>query len=290
MKRGLIFLFIAALLIPMCASAETLPAAVNAIRDRGELRIGTKDDVPGFGERDDATGNYRGLDIELSYLMARAIWPEEDPEAVKAKVVFTPVTAKTRGVLLDEGSLDMVIATYTIKPDRLLNYGFSKPYYVDSIGLMVKADSGIAGFSDLDGKTVGVAQGATTKDVLTAAAEAAGIALNFEELSDYPLLKSALLEGKVDCFSVDKSILGGYLDDQTLILPDSFEEGAQPYGVALRKSDAELLAFVDGVIEKARQDGAIDQIVSEHPVLAPINWDQVDRHAETIWAEYELLK
>ena len=71
----------------------------------------------------------------------------------------------------------MVIATFTIKPDRILQYDFSKPYFVDAIGLLVKKDSGIASFADLAGKTIGVAQSATTKDALQAAADTAGTRL-----------------------------------------------------------------------------------------------------------------
>ena len=233
MKR--LFALITALVLlamPVFSMAE---GEVQAIIDRGTLNVGVKEDVPGFGLKDPATGEYTGLDIELAYTIAKALWPDKDDAAIRDAVKFQPVTAKTRGPLVDNGEVDMVVATYTIKADRLLNYEFSKPYYVDGIGLMVKKDAGINSFADLDGMLIGVAQGSTTQDALTLAAQEIGITLDFDPMQDYPLLKQALMGDQIDCFSVDKAILGGYLDDAVVILPDTFD--AQPYGVAIKKGN-----------------------------------------------------
>lgn len=50
---------------------------------------------------------------------------------------------------------------------------------------------------------------------------------------DYPSIKAALDAKRVDAFSVDKSILLGYVDDKSEILPDSFEP--QSYGIVTKK-------------------------------------------------------
>lgn len=271
--------------LPLCSFAE---GEVQAIIDRGVLNVGVKEDVPGFGLKNAETNEYTGLDIELAYTVAKALWPDKDDAAIVESVKFQPVTAKTRGPLLDNGEVDMVIATYTVKADRLLNYEFSKPYYVDGIGLMVKKADGFTGFADLDGMVIGVAQGATTKDALTAAATEIGISVEFDEMQDYPLLKTALMTGQIDCFSVDKAILGGYLDDAVEILPDTFD--AQPYSVAIKKGNTELLDFVDTVVAAAREDGTIDAIVAKYVELSTIDWANLDSMAEAIWAEYETLK
>ena len=47
------------------------------------------------------------------------------------KVSFTAVTAKTRGQLLDTGDIDMVLATFTITPERKNIWNFSSAYYTD---------------------------------------------------------------------------------------------------------------------------------------------------------------
>lgn len=173
----------------------------------------------------------------------------------------------------------MVIATFTIKPDRILQYEFSKPYFVDAIGLLVKKDSGIAGFADLNGKTVGVAQSATTRAALEAAAAEKGYTLSFLEYPSYPDIKAALDSKRIDCFSVDKAILMGYLDDTVMLLPDSF--ASQPYGVAVKKGNTELIGVVNDLIAAMRASGELDSLVAKWE-LAPVDWAVVDSY-DTLW-------
>ncbi|MDY0088593.1 MAG: transporter substrate-binding domain-containing protein, partial [Coriobacteriia bacterium] len=166
--------------------AAELPADVQAIKDSGTLRVGVKSDVPNFGLQDAATGEFEGMEIDLAYALAERIGLTRDD------VKLEPVTAKTRGPLLDNGQLDVVIATFTIKPERLEQWNFSNPYYQDEIGLLVKKSSGISGLKDLDGKSIGVAQGATTRDAVQVEADAAGIKVNFLEFATYPEINAAL--------------------------------------------------------------------------------------------------
>ncbi len=253
-------------------------AEIAAIKDRGVLLVGVKADVPGFGYQD-LGADFEGLEIDLAHKLAGVILGDES--AVK----FTAVTAKTRGPLLDTGELDMVIATFTIKPDRIVQYEFSKPYFVDAIGLLVMKDSGINGFADLADKTIGVAQSATTKDALQAAADEMDMTVEFAEFPTYPDIKAALVSDRIACFSVDKAILMGYLDDTTVLLPDSF--AAQPYGVAIKKGNVDLLALVDETIAAMRADGTLDTLVADNNLTA-VNWDEVDAY-NTLWDEAAAL-
>jgi putative glutamine transport system substrate-binding protein len=228
---------------------------VDVIKARGVLRVGVKSDVPGFGLQNPETGLYEGLEIEISKLLAREIFG--DP----GKVAFTPVTAKTRGPLLDNGDSDFVIATFTVTEERKLTYNFSTIYYTDAVGLLVKKDSGIKSVADLGGKTVGVAQSATSKNAVEAAAKEKGVTTTFAEFATYPEIKAALDSGRVQVFSVDKSILRGYLDDTTEILPDGFSP--QDYGVASKFGNKDLAAWVDGLIQKWLGDGTISGLIKQ---------------------------
>lgn len=280
MKKLLCFalVLVLALVTFLPALAED-SAEVAAIKQRGKLLVGVKADVPNFGYQE-LGGEFEGLEVDLAHKLAEVILG--DANAVE----FTAVTAKTRGPLLDTGELDMVIATFTIKPDRILQYEFSKPYFIDAIGLLVNKDSGIKAFADLNGKTIGVAQSATTKDALTAAATEAGITLNFSEFPTYPDIKAALSSGRVDCFSVDKSILNGYVDDTTELLADTF--AAQPYGVALKKGNTGLLAVVDDTIAAMRADGSLDALVATWS-LPTVDWAKVDEFGVTLWEQAAAL-
>lgn len=78
------------------------------------------------------------------------------------KIKLVAVNAKTRGPLLDNGSVDAVIATFTITPERKRIYNFSEPYYQDAIGLLVLKEK-YKSLADMKGANIGVAQAATTK-------------------------------------------------------------------------------------------------------------------------------
>jgi putative glutamine transport system substrate-binding protein len=171
------------------------------------------------------------------------------------------VTAKTRGPLLDSGEVDMDISTFTITEERKKSYNFSDPYFTDSVGLLVKKDSGIKSLKDLSGKKVGVAQSATTKQSLQDEATKQGVKLNFSEFASYPEIKTALSSGRVDCFSVDRSILYGYVDDKTEILSDKFSP--QDYGVAIKKSNTALTKLVNDTIADMKKSGEIDKMITK---------------------------
>ncbi len=235
------------------SSGSGLPAQVQAIKDRGVLKVGVKEDVPFFGLYNTETKSYEGLEIELAKMIAKEIIGDENA------VEFTPVTAATRGQLVDSGDVDMVIATFTINDERKLSYNFSTPYYTDAVGLLVKKDGGIATVEDLDGKKVGVATGANSMTLLSAVADEKNISISFDEYASYPEIKAALDSGRVDAFCVDGSILAGYLDDSTTILDYRF--APQDYGVCTKLDNKDLASYVDGLVTGWLDDGTISGII-----------------------------
>ncbi len=240
---------------PTGEPAAELPAEVQAIADTGKLRVGVKADVPNFGLQDAATGEYEGMEIDLAYALAERMGLSKDD------VVFEAVTAKTRGPLLDNGQLDVVIATFTIKPERLEQWNFSDPYYQDEVGLLVKKAGGYESLADLDGKVIGVAQGATSRDAVQAEADKLGIKVEFLEFATYPEINAALESGRVDAFSVDKSILTGYLTDDSVILPDGFSP--QDYGVATKLGTDELRDFINEMLADMQESGEMDELLAK---------------------------
>jgi len=240
---------------PEPGTATELPAGVQAIKDAGELRVGVKADVPNFGLQDAATSEFEGMEIDLARAIAKRIGLTDDD------VKFEAVTAKTRGPLLDNGQLDLVIATFTIKPERLEQWNFSEPYYQDEVGLLVKNSSGITNLAGLDGKTVGVAQGATSRDAVQAEADKAGITVKFLEFATYPEINAALESGRVDAFSVDKSILSGYVTEDSTILPDGFSP--QDYGIASKKGTDDLTAFINEMLTEMESNGEMQALLEK---------------------------
>lgn len=244
------------------AASGDVSADIQKIIDAGVLKVGTKVDVPKFGMQNTATGEMEGVEVDLAYEIAGKIFGCTAEEAKANKLVaFQGVTAKTRGPLIDNGEVDMVIATYTITEDRKLSWNFSTPYYTDAVGLMVLKDSGINSIEDLDGKVIAVSQGSTTKDGFNTYVAEQGIDVKpeFEEFDGYPSMAAALASKNVDVFSVDRAILAGYNDDSTTILPDRFAE--QEYGVASKLDNKGLAELVDGVVRDLKDSGKMDEML-----------------------------
>jgi putative glutamine transport system substrate-binding protein len=240
---------------PLFAAAPDAPD-IKAIKDRGVLRVGVKVDVPKFGYKDPRTNVIDGFEISLARALAKKLLG--DPN----KVEFTAVTAKTRGPLLDNGEINLVIATFTITEERKKSYNFSDPYFTDGVGLLVKKSSGITGLKDLNGKKIGVAQSATTKKAIQDEAIKIGIAVDFAEFNTYPEIKAALDSGRVDVFSVDTSILWGYVDRNSTILPDRFSP--QQYGAATKLSNTAFAAFVNDTLNDLKKTGEIDKLLVQY--------------------------
>lgn len=240
------------------AASDDVSADVQKIVDRGVLKVGCKSDVPNFSLQNTATGEYEGFEDDLAYNIAGEIFGCTPEEAKDKKLVeFQGVTAKTRGPLLENGEIDLVIATFTITDERKETYNFSNPYYTDAVGLLVNNDSGIESIEDLDGKIIGVAQSSTTKDGFKAYVEEKGLNVNpeFQEFDGYPALAQALATKQIDCFSVDRAILSGYVNDSNHILDDRFSE--QEYGVASAKENTGLAELVDEKVTSMISDGSM---------------------------------
>lgn len=256
------------------AEAETesgeLPADVQAIVDRGVLKVGVKNAVVGFGFQDTLTGEYSGLEITLA---------EKIAEYLGVDVEFTAVTAATRTELLDSGDIDCVLATFTITDERKESWDFSTPYYTDYVTVLVENASGITTLADLEGKKVGVSSGSTSARSLVSAMIDAGVltgdgfeaetfdpatwtdGVTFQQYDDYPTISTALSAGEVDAFCVDKSILAIYNTDSRSYIEDEF--APQEYGVATTKGSG-LSTVVDDLVTGWLEDGTIDTLIEEN--------------------------
>lgn len=243
---------------------------VQAIIDRGVLRVGVKNAVPGFGLQDTLTGEYTGLEIDIAKKIA---------EYLGVDIEFTTVTAATRTELLDAGDIDCVLATFTITEERKQSWDFTTPYFTDAVTVLVEDASGITTLADLADKKVGVSSGSTSAKALVKAMIAAAVldgegfdeetfdaatwttGVSFQQYEDYPAISTALSAGEVDAFCVDKSILAIYKTDGRSYIEDRFSP--QEYGIATKKGSG-FSALCEELVTTWLSDGTIDGLVSEY--------------------------
>lgn len=245
-------------------SSTASGSKLASVQSRGRLNAGVKKDVPGYGYFDPASGTYQGMEVDLCYQVAAAIFGV-DYETARANdlVSFTDVTPKTRGPLIDNDQLDIVCATYTITDARKQSWDFSTPYRTDYVGLMVKKRAQMTKIAELDGKIIGVSQGATTQSLVGQMLQdnAIDATPEFLAFSGYPLIKSSLDAGNIDCFAMDRSTLSGYMNDTVELLEPDVKFGEQNYGIATKK-DSDLSATVDQVVQDCDASGWLADEIS----------------------------
>lgn len=268
-------IFSLALLLAMClvllagckpkeATEETTtkPVVVNAtyleeLQEKGQIVVGVKTDVPELSYYDEKTGEWSGLEVELAYNIGCELFGVNRSE-LGDKVKLVGVTVADREEKLKNGDIDLMLATYTKTQERAKVFALSDSYYTSYIGLMVRytpedsnslGTKNIKSLADLDGKIVGVARNSTTRhDMMEYIATANQLKVNpqFTSYSSYEALYKALKKGDIDVIAVDVSILNGYDDASTKILPDRF--AGQHYGAAVLPENAKLLDVVNKVI------------------------------------------
>lgn len=268
-------IFSLALLLAMClvllagckpkeATEETTtkPVVVNAtyleeLQEKGQIVVGVKTDVPELSYYDEKTGEWSGLEVELAYNIGCELFGVNRSE-LGDKVKLVGVTVADREEKLKNGDIDLMLATYTKTQERAKVFALSDSYYTSYIGLMVRytpedsnslGTKNIKSLADLDGKIVGVARNSTTRhDMVEYIATANQLKVNpqFTSYSSYEALYKALKKGDIDVIAVDVSILNGYDDASTKILPDRF--AGQHYGAAVLPENAKLLDVVNKVI------------------------------------------
>lgn len=247
------------ILLALCLTCFAIATKVQAsttvadIKKRGVLNVGVKQDVPNFGYKNPETGKFSGIETDLAKMIA---------DEMGVTVNYVPVTAQTRGPLLDNGQVDMDIATFTITDERKKLFNFTTPYYTDASGFLVNKSSKLTDVEDLNGKTIGVAQGSITENLIKEIGKEKHLSFHFVELGSYPELIISLLAHRIDAFSVDQSILSGYVSQKTEIMDYSFKTA--DYGVAIKKSNTELSDDVNKLILKWKKDGTLQKLYDKY--------------------------
>jgi len=233
------------LALATAASADVL----EDIKKRGTLIVGVKADYKPFGFRD-PSGAIIGLEPDLAADIAGKL-------GVKLELV--PVVSANRMEFLNQGKIDLMIATMSDKPERRKIVQVIEPlYYSDAVNILLKKDAPVKAWTDLKGKKLCGTTGAFyNKDV----AQQYGPEIASFDGSEKPLL--ALKNS--DCI--------GYLYDQTFIVgklaDDDWRGGYHmplpgimetPWAIAVRLGETNFKAFMEDIHKQWMQSGRIVEL------------------------------
>ncbi len=221
------------------------------IQSAGVLKVGTKFDQPLYGEKQ-LSGDVEGFDVEIATLVADSLGVKPD---------FTEAVSKNREPFLQNGTVDIVVATYTINDKRKMVVDFAGPYYVTGQGLMVAKDnSDITGPDTLDGKKVCSVEGSTPAERIKTEYPKA-VLTTFDT---YGKCAEALKNGQTDAVTTDEAILLGLVSkspDDFKVVGKPFSE--EPYGIGLKKDDTEFRTYLNDLLEASYQDGRWEKALKD---------------------------
>ena len=230
----------------------------------GTIKIGTKIDQPGLGFKEAGADEPEGFDVEMGKIIAAKLGIE--PGDIK----WVETVSDNREPFLQNGTVDLVLASYSITDERRQIVGQAGPYYVTGQQLLVaKDDDSIKGPDDLGGKKTCSVEGSTS---IKTVEEKYGA--NPVPFATYSECVQQLLSGSVDAVTTDGAILLGYVaqnPDELKVVGDAFSE--ERYGVGFKKDDAEMCDFLNKTLKESFDDGswqeAFDSTLGESGVEAP---------------------
>ena len=93
-----------------CALACAVSLAGCGASEEGKIRIGIKFDQPGLGFK--KSGTYVGFDVDVATYIAEELGYTRD------EIVWKEAPSAQREAMLQNGDVDMIIATYSITDSR----------------------------------------------------------------------------------------------------------------------------------------------------------------------------
>ena len=204
-----------------CFGAQAAADTLAAIKARGKLIVGVKNDYPPYGFLD-PSGKVVGLELDLAAEVAQRVGVALDP---------VPVIAANRMEFLNQGRIDMILATMGDTEARRKVIGMVEPnYYAGATNILALKSAGFHSWEQLRGRKVCAVQGAYYNRRVTQ--------LYGPELQVFPAVPDAL-----------NALAGGncaaFLFDNTLIVSTLASDTAKwgSYEMPLPSEDPQLWAI-----------------------------------------------
>ena len=236
---------------------------IEKIKDSGKVRIGVFSDKPPFGYVDEK-GENQGYDVYLAKRIAKDLLGDEN------KVEFVLVEAANRVEYLESNKVDIILANFTVTPERKEKVDFATPYMKVALGVVSPDGSPIKSVEELKGKKLLVNKGTTAENYFT------------KNYPDIELVKfeqntetfAALTDGRGDALAHDNTLLFAWAKENpgytTFISNLGDEDVIAP---AVKKGNTELLEWLNNEIDTLIKDGFFEEAFNE--TLAPAYGDTV---------------
>ncbi len=213
--------------------------------------VGLDDAFPPMGFRNE-NNELVGFDIDLAKAAG---------EKMGVEMEFQPIDWDSKELEIESGKIDLIWNGFTINEERLATFEFSKPYLDNRQIVIVPEGSEIKTKADLAGKNVGIQDGSSAVDAVTADE----ISTSFATMPTYDtnvLAFEDLKIGRVDAVVADEIVAKYYIaenpDAKLVALDENF--GTEQYGIAAKKGNTELMDKLQAALDELNNDGTAAEI------------------------------
>ncbi|MFI6476678.1 serine/threonine-protein kinase [Nonomuraea sp. NPDC050663] len=236
---------------PTVPQEERFSSLADKVAKTGKIVIGVKADLPNIALEDKDTGVITGLEVELGRRIALALNP-------KADITFKPVARADRAKWLANGTVDLVIATYTVNDSDKVT--FAGPYYLAHHDVLVADGAGIASAKDLEGKAICGQPSAAVgslQDVLKDYKIVRGL--------DYGDCMNLLKSGAVHAVPGEDYLLAGFAQREPVryrVL--GLKMSDEPYGIGIRQGDVRTCKAINGIVSDLYSSGRMAKLMRQY--------------------------
>ena len=219
------------------ALADSKARTLDEIKADGELVIGVFSDKKPFGYVDE-NGDYQGYDVYLAKRLAEDL-------GVALKLV--PVDAPNRVEYLTSAKVDIILANFTVTPERAEVVDFALPYMKVALGVVSPDSALITDVAQLEGKQLIVSKGTTAETYFTANHPE----VKLQKYDTYTETFNALLDGRGDALSTDNTeVLAWAIENPGFTVGIESLGSLDTIAPAVQKGNESVLAYINEEIVK----------------------------------------
>lgn len=257
-------LAIASVIIPALSFGAESKNSVDEIKEKGKVRIGVFSDKAPFGYLD-SNGKNQGFDIVIAKRLTKELLGDEN------KVDFVLLEPANRVEYLETNKVDIVLANFTVTPERKQKVDFAHPYMKVAIGVVSPEKSPIKSVAELKDKKLIVTKGTTAEVYFTKKHPEVDL-LSFDHISES---FAALKDGRGVGFSQDNTLLFAWAKQNPGFVVEIDSLGSQDtIAPAVKKGNTVLLNWINQTLEKLGKENFIHKAYDE--TLKPIYGDSVN--------------
>jgi polar amino acid transport system substrate-binding protein len=231
----------------MAFAAECTNDAWKKVMSRGKMVVGVKADYKPWGFRNES-GELVGMEIDMAKAAGAAMGVD---------VELVPVQSSNRMQFLEQGKIDMMIATMSDRPDRRKIVGIVQPnYYTSGTNVMSPKALALKSWEDLRDKPVCGKQGAFYNKIVTERYGAKVIAFTGNAEAKQALRDKKCIAWVYDDSSIGSDLSSGNWNDFEMPLNS---EDDNPWGLAVPLGELNCVFgnFMSGISYNWLQSGQL---------------------------------